>query len=405
MIRRRRREATTDVVAALQERVRQAQALASVPEQQLLSNPRLNPATRATADALEAERLRAALEAEHRRVLRAQRETERRAEEAVRAAAAVDAARAATDPALTVLSVVRSRRWFTAICLAASLVLSIGSAMGLEAAVQRYHPAAPTGIGYLAEIALTGMSTAAIVWSGLLARTGARFSGPVRAALGALVALPLAVSAVGATLGSGPVGAVTSLGSAAFAALAWLVATTAATATAALLNQIDQRPAPVVDEADENDEPSPAAGDALAVVGDALAEQAAAYLRALPERPDHTCDRVDESTSDRAGEPSSGRTDESTSDRAGDHTGNLLVATSDCPPGHTVDEAADSGDERAARARAIAARRREEGRRNRRMVADYIAAHPDATTREIADATGLSETTIRRIRRDLRGEG
>jgi len=39
------------------------------------------------------------------------------------------------------------------------------------------------------------------------------------------------------------------------------------------------------------------------------------------------------------------------------------------------------------------------------MVADYIASHPDATTREIADATGLSETTIRRIRRDLRGEG
>ena len=32
MIRRRRREATTDVVAALQEQVRQAQALAAVPE-------------------------------------------------------------------------------------------------------------------------------------------------------------------------------------------------------------------------------------------------------------------------------------------------------------------------------------------------------------------------------------
>src|SRR5690606_33297540 len=291
-------------------------------------------------------------------------------EEAVRAAAAVDAARAATDPALTVLSVVRSRRRFTVLCLTASLVLSVGSAMGLEAAVQRYYPDAPTGIGYIAEVALTGMSTAAIVWSGLLARTGAQFTGPVRAALGALVALPLLASVVGSTIGSGPVGAVASLGSAAFSALAWLVATTSATATAALLNQIDQRTAPVVDEADENDESSSTVGDALAVVGDALAEEAAAYLRALPERPDHTCDR----------------TDESTSDRAGDHTGNLLVATSD----RASDRPAGDVDERAVRAQGIAARRREEGRRNRRMVAAYIAAHPDATTREIAEHTGLS---------------
>lgn len=401
MIRRRRnRAATTDVVAALQEQVRQAQALAAVPEQQLLRDPRLNPATRALADALEAERLRARLEAEHRRVLRAQQERERQAEEAVRAAAAVDAARAATDPALTVLSVVRARRRYTWLCLGASLLLSVGSAMGLEAAVQRYWPSAPDGVGYLAEVALTGMSTAAIVWSGLLARTGARLSGPVRTALGAMVALPLLASVVGSTLGSGPVGAVASLGSAAFAALAWLVATTAATATAALLDQIDQRTAPVVDEAGESNESSSTVGDALAVVGDTLAEEAEAYLRALPERPDHTCDRADESTSDRAGEPSSGRTDESTSDRAGDQ-GSLLVATSDRAP----DRPAGDVDERAARAQGIAARRREEGRRNRIRVADYIAAHPDATTREIAEHTGLSEATVRRIRRSLRGEG
>lgn len=401
MIRRRNRAATTDVVAALQEQVRQAQALASVPRQELLRDPRLNPATRGLADSLEAERLRARLEAEHRRVLRAQQERERQAEEAVRAAAAVDAARAATDPALTVLSVVRARRRYTWLCLGASLLLSVGSAMGLEAAVQRYWPSAPDGVGYLAEVALTGMSTAAIVWSGLLARTGAQFTGPVRTALGAMVALPLLASVVGSTLGSGPVGAVASLGSAAFAALAWLVATTAATATAALLARIDQRTATEVTEVTEVDESSATPGDALAVVGDALAEEAAAYLRALPERPDHTCDRADESASDRAGEPSSGRADESTSDRAGDHTGNLLVATSD----RTSDRPADDVDERAVRAREIAARRREEGRRNRRMVADYIATHPNATTREIANATGLSETTIRRIRRDLRGEG
>src|SRR5690606_3118795 len=150
---------------------------------------------------------------------------------------------------------------------------------------------------------------------------------------------------------------------------------------AALLNQIDQRSAPVVDEADENDEWSSTVGDALAGVGDALAEEAAAYLRALPERPAHTCDRTAASTPDRAGAPS----------------GTLLVATSD--------RAAGDVDERAVRAQGIAARRREEGRRNRRMVAAYIAAHPDATTREIAEHTGLSEATVRRIRRSLRGEG
>src|SRR5690606_11992795 len=149
---------------------------------------------------------------------------------------------------------------------------------------------------------------------------------------------------------------------------------------------------------------SPTTGDALAVVGDALPQQAEAYLRALPERPDHTCDRVDESPSGRAGAPPSGRTDDSTADRDRGQ-GDLLGGTSDCPHRRTAHQAADSGDERAARARAIAARRREEGRRTRPMVADYIAAHPDATTREIADATGLSEATIRRIRRSLRGEG
>ncbi|MGV2385571.1 MAG UNVERIFIED_CONTAM: winged helix-turn-helix domain-containing protein, partial [Thermobifida fusca] len=82
-------------------------------------------------------------------------------------------------------------------------------------------------------------------------------------------------------------------------------------------------------------------------------------------------------------------------------TGNSLVATSD----RTSDRPAGDVDERAARARAIAARRREEGRRNRSRVAAYITAHPEATTREIADATGLSEATVRRIRRSLRGEG
>src|SRR5690606_25792106 len=79
MIRRRKKSSNNvDVVQALQQRVQQAQALSAIPEQDLLANPSLNPATRSLADRLQAERLRARLEAEHRRVLRAQRETERR---------------------------------------------------------------------------------------------------------------------------------------------------------------------------------------------------------------------------------------------------------------------------------------------------------------------------------------
>lgn len=383
---RRRRETTPDpdVVAALQEQVRQAQALASVPRQELLANPSLNPATRSLADRLQAERLRAALEAEHRRVLRAQQEQERQAEEAVRAAAAVDAARAATDPALTVLSVVRSRRRFTALCLTASLVLSVGSAMGLEAAVTRYYPAAPTGIGYLAEVALTGMSTAAIVWASLLARAGARLTRPVHAALGALVALPLAVSVVGSTLGAGPVGAVASLGSAAFAALAWLVATTSATAVAGLLARLDDRrttePVPVdVDPAGLVDV---GRADGLDVVGEAIADEAASYLRALPDR-------------DRTGD----HTEVDPCDRGGDQTGSVLVAPSDRTSDRTGDPETET---ESAPAREIAERRRAEGARNRDRVRAYLTDHPGASTREIAAATGLSESTVRRIRRDLR---
>ncbi|KUP98395.1 hypothetical protein [Thermobifida cellulosilytica] len=387
MIRRRRNReaATADVVAALQEQVRQAQALASVPEQQLLADPRLNPATRELADALEVERLRARLEAEHRRVLRAQRERERQEDEAVRAAAVVDQARAATDPALTVLSVVRSRRRFTSLCLTASLALSVGSAMGLEAAVGTYYPGAPTGIGYLAEVALTGMSTAAIIWSGLLARTGVALSRPVRVALGTLVALPLLASVIGSSLGSGPVGAVASVGSAAFAALSWLVEISAATATAALLRRIDQRTATEEEEVVLVDEPSTTAtGDALAVVGDAIADEAAEYLRRSHERPsDHTGDRT-ELVPALTGAPT-GAPDESDQ-----------VSASDRMRSHDSDEDTER--------LPASERRRREGERNRARVQAYLVAYPDASTREIAAHTGLAESTIRRIRRDLRGE-
>lgn len=366
---RNRKKTEGDVVGALQARIRQAQALAAIPEQELLANPRLNPETRATADRLQAERLATGLEMEHRRELRSVRETDRREEERIRAAAAVDAARAATDESYTVVDLVRSRTRFSRLCLGASVVLSVGSAMGLEAAVVAHYPDAPDGIGYLAEVALTGMSTTAIIWAGKLARAGVVPTGAARTALIALIAVPLLVSIVGSTIGSGPVGAIASLGAAAFSAMAYLVATTSATAISALVGRIDARAGHTA--APVNSEPLPRRSDrdALAVVGDAIAEEAADYLRREARR-------------------------------RGDDGGHRPVV----PPGDDGATGAlpsGGGKEGVPRGRCggaleDASRRRSQAAAER--VRDYFAGHPGATVKGAAKALGMDPKTVRKYR-------
>jgi hypothetical protein len=373
-----KKTSTADVVADLKNRTQQAQALASVQRQELLADPRLNPDTREKADRLQSERLTTGLEMEHRRELRSVREADRREEERIRAAAAVDAARAATDPAYTVLDLVRSRTRFSHLCLGASLVLSIGSAMGLEAAVVEHYETAPDGIGYLAEIALSGMSTAAIIWAGKLARAEALpEKGGARTALIALVAVPLLVSIVGSSIGSGPVGAVASLGSAAFSAMAYLVATTSAAAISALVARIDGRTTVTATEVptggarQEHERPAPAPLPRRAdrrgptVVGDALAEEAADYLR------DHA--------------------------RRGDDASSPAVI----PPGddgltgeiHPSTEGEDDG---APPALEDAARRRSEDARQR--VEDYYRSHPGAPVKRAAADLHVDPKTVRKYR-------
>ncbi|MFE1399239.1 winged helix-turn-helix domain-containing protein [Nocardiopsis dassonvillei] len=395
----------TDVVAALRKQVQDAKALQSVPDQDLLSDPRLNPATRGQADTLSAERLKTRLELEHRRVLRSERETDRRAEEAIRAAQAVDAARAATDPAYMVLDLTRSRRHFAHLSLAASIVLSIGSAMGLEAAVHTHQPEAPTGIGYLAEVALTGMSTAAIIWAGKLAFAGALPKGRVRTALVALVVIPLLVSIIGSTIGSGPVGAVASLGSAAFSLFAYLITVTSADAITAVMARITGATAPHHAESGQNEAiPAPPRhnpGDGLAVAGEAIAEEAADYLRdhhrshGGPSERSHEEDRSHGDSPER----SHGQQDPVTVPPAPEPE-QVIPSERPCERDRSHED-----DESTERVLTAQERRRLEGERNRRRVADHLYRNPDAHTAEIAEALGLGESTVRRIRREIEAGG
>ncbi|MFE6387656.1 AsnC family protein [Nocardiopsis dassonvillei] len=395
----------TDVVAALRKQVQDAKALQAVPDQGLLSDPRLNPATREQADTLSAERLKTRLELEHRRVLRSERETDRRAEEAIRAAQAVDAARAATDPAYTVLDLTRSRRHFAHLSLAASIVLSIGSAMGLEAAVHTHQPAAPTGIGYLAEVALTGMSTAAIIWAGKLAFAGALPKGRVRTALVALIVIPLLVSIIGSTIGSGPVGAVASLGSAAFSLFAYLITVTSADAITAVMTRITGATAPNHTESGQNEAvtapPCHNPGDGLAVVGEAIAEEAADYLRdhhrshGGPSERSHEEDRSHGDSPER----SHGQQDPVTVPPAPESE-QVIPSERPCERDRSHED-----DESTERVLTAQERRRLEGERNRRRVADHLYRDPDAHTAEIAEALGLGESTVRRIRREIEAGG
>ncbi|WP_117199058.1 hypothetical protein [Nocardiopsis sp. TNDT3] len=375
----RKKNEAADVVADLKARVQDAKALQSVADQKLLADPRLNPTTRGQADRLLSERLSTGLEMEHRRELRSVRETDRRAEEAVRAAAAVDAARAATDPAYTVLDLVRSRTRFSRLCLGASVLLSIGSAMGLEAAVTEHYTTAPDGIGYLAEVALTGMSTAAIIWAGKLAAARAFPEGRARTALVALIAVPLLISIVGSTIGSGPVGAVASLGAAAFSAMAYLVATTSAAAIEGLIARIDGRTT-VTEVAEDQEEkerraaPAPLPRladrdrDALEVVGEELAEEVDDYLRDQDHRADGTSSTLVIPRGD---------------DGA---TGDIHPATEedgDAPGSAPVPLAS------AARQRSADASQR---------VRDYYATHPHAPVKTAARDLGMDAKTVRKYR-------
>src|SRR5699024_4666177 len=358
----------------IQRTVQAAKSLASIPGQELLEDPALNQATRERYDQLTAERLEAALQADHRRKLAEAAEQARQVEESAQVAAIIDQARRATSPARTILDMSRHQRRFGRISLAASLLLSVGSAIGLGAWVD--STGGPMPVGWVAEIGLTGLSTAVIVWRGLLARAGTRIDDRTGRLFLALMVVPLLVSIVGSYLGTGPVGVACSLGSALFAGLTYLINTSAADAIKQSITKIDDDERPS-EQAASTDTPRASTlprrtpGDGLEEVGEAIADAASDWLRSHGAPSEHPRSHEDDESTEESEESQVSPSDQDRSHGDGDRP---LTAQE---------------------------RRRLEGVRNRERVADFLYEHPDALTGEIARELGLGESTVRRIRREL----
>ena len=218
----RNRTNTPTVVASVEEQTAAAAALAGIAGQDRLADPRLNPAVRGHADALRDEQHRKSLEAEHSRKLRAHRVSDRRAGDAEKALELIRSARAATSPARSVIALHNGRRKFMGIAMTASLALSAGSAMGVATLAKSWG--APSEVGYIAEIGLTGLSNAAILYRSHLAEHRAELEGWQSRTLWAMAIIPLLASAVANAVSVGAVGVFCSLGAAAFGLLAAVIA-------------------------------------------------------------------------------------------------------------------------------------------------------------------------------------
>ena len=126
--------------------------------------------------------------------------------------------------------------------------------------------------------------------------------------------------------------------------------------------------------------PDPTAtGDGLGVVADALADEAADYLRSH------------ESPSERSHGSDLSHGPDKPSALSGSEQVNTSERPSEQDRSHGADQVPLTAQER----------RRLEGLRNRRRVANFLYERPDATAPEIADALGLGESTVRRIRKEL----
>lgn len=374
----------------VQKTVQDAKTLAAIPDQKLLEDPALNPATRQRYDQLTADRLQATLGLEHRRKLREAEEADRREADQAEVDRVISSARQATSPARTILTMSRHQTRFGRVTLAASLALSIGSAVGLAALVAEHG--GPQPVGYLAEIGLTGLSTTVIVWRGILARAGTVIDQSTSRLFLTLMVVPLLVSVVGSSLGAGPVGAACSVGSALFAGLTYLINTSASDAIKQSITKIDQADTPPESPSERGAPPgtdgasittAPEPGDGLDVVADALADQAADFLRSheSPSERSHESDRShgpDETTD----QPEFGQVGASERPWEQDRL-------------HGAEQAPLTAQER----------RRLEGLQNRKRVANFLYEHPDATATEIANALGLGESTVRRIRKELDTRG
>lgn len=434
-MRGRNKTAAPGVVAEVEARTAEAAALAGIAGQHRLADPRLNPATRPHADRLRDVQQVRALDAEHSRLLRRHRVADARAEDAERTLEAIALARRASSPARSVLALHNGRRTWSRLSLAASVVLAVGSAMGVEAAAEALT--APAGTGYVAELGLTGLATAAITYRAHLAEHRGRLEPGSwqKRTLWVLMTVPLLVSVAANGFMVNLLGAACSIGAAAFAALGAVVADRSAAAM--------QDRAAEVDEADEDGLRAVAMGDDLfAPVAELPGEDedpdegdgqdAAPFRRVAGDPPQDDENPAEDEVSGeaRAGvaelaawlaeqePPAEGAPAAEAPAPDGGPTGTAL----DVPRGHIegaggrqgghidseqdgpehAPEGAPGPGSDAGRVLAAAEARRALGASTRHRISEYLAEHPGASNSAVAAALGMSTATVKRHRRGLR---
>ncbi|OLT12961.1 hypothetical protein BJF79_03410 [Actinomadura sp. CNU-125] len=213
------------VVSSVEEQTEQAAALARIGGQELLIDPRTNPAVRSFATELRDSRHRKILKADDRRDLRKIRVEENRAEHAEKALESLQQAREASSPAKSVRALYASRTRYMHVSLATSIVLAFGSARGLEHLTTKYE-SIPAGSGYIAEVGLTGLATIVILAKSELSQHGGKIKRWQDVALWSLMVAPLVASMVANVHGGNIIGATCAAGAAAFAFFSYIVADT-----------------------------------------------------------------------------------------------------------------------------------------------------------------------------------
>ncbi|GAB3718391.1 hypothetical protein [Nocardiopsis nanhaiensis] len=404
-----------------------ARALADITDQTLLTDPRTNPQVRGHHDRLRDDQQRSALNLEHRRQLRRGRVADRRASHAEATLEAITAARQALSPARAVVTLQRGRRRFLAGALAASVALSIGSAIGLAAI--SVHTGGPALVGYVVELCLTVSTTFAILFRAFVDqasiaddRDAPVWEGWRELLLVALVVVPMSTSVVvnmaGWVAGAGvsPLSALSALGAGAAAGFAYLIADVTARAVRAN--------ARVVDGADEDALRAEASGSDLFDTTASVVDTATQ----VPE--DDVPEEVDEGAKAVAaiedwleargadGQPDHRHTGTANGSPNGTETGrrHTVAATRHFDPdlqfGGSVNGVADGvavgvtddGGEAEEKVVDAVQTRRLQGAATRLRVAEHLAVNPDATARQIADALGIGESTARRHKRDVEAD-
>lgn len=216
------------VVESVQEQTAQAANLAGIAGQDLLVDPRTNPALRPHFDRLLNTQQRLQLDAEHGRAKRRHRVADKRAADAELTLDAIQQARQASSAARSVLALHRGRTRFMTASLLASLAASCGSAKGVEALAIKHH--APHLTGYVAEVGMVGLSTMAILYRAHLSQHGWKGALWKQVLFGVFAVVPLLASVVANAFGAGPVGVACSMGAAAFGVFSHLVGETSAEA-------------------------------------------------------------------------------------------------------------------------------------------------------------------------------